>query len=133
MPLIKDDDVVQTIAADRADDAFDVRILPGRARGGADDRQIEGLDRPTERCVAGRVAVVEEKPRVRVMWKGLAELLSGPCGRRVLRHIDMQGASPVMAARTITRADVQAGQASRRPTQSSRSDQRTVGVGRVRG
>ena len=37
--------------------------------------------------------VVEEEPRVRVVGKGLAELLSGPCGRGVLRHIDMQDAS----------------------------------------
>ena len=32
MALIEDDHVVQTLAADRADDAFDVGILPGRAR-----------------------------------------------------------------------------------------------------
>src|SRR5215203_4533847 len=81
MPLIEDDEVVQTLAADRADDAFDVGILPRRARCGADGRETEGLDRPTERCVEGRVAVVEEEPRVRVVGEGLAELLSGPCGR----------------------------------------------------
>jgi hypothetical protein len=96
MPLIEDDDVVQTLAADRADDAFDVGILTGRARCGADGRETEGLDRPTERRVEGRVAVVEEEPRVRVLGKGLAELLSGPCGRWVPRHIDMQDASPVV-------------------------------------
>ena len=39
---------------------------------------------------------MEEKPRVRVVGKGLAELLSGPCGRGVMRHIDMQDASPVV-------------------------------------
>jgi len=37
-----------------------------------------------------------------------------------------------VAGRTITKADFQSGQASRRPTQNSRSDQRTVGFGRVR-
>jgi hypothetical protein len=31
VPLIDDDHVVQTFAADRPDDAFDVGILPGRA------------------------------------------------------------------------------------------------------
>ena len=85
-----------TLAAHRADDAFDVGILPGRARCRADGRETEGLDRPTERRVEGRVAVVEEEPRVRVVGKGLAELLSGPCGRWVRRHIDMQDASPVV-------------------------------------
>jgi len=69
MPLIEDDDVVQTLAADRADDAFDVRVLPGRARCRAHGRHTEGLDRPTERRVEGRVAVVEEEPRVRVVGK----------------------------------------------------------------
>ena len=53
MPLIDDDDVVQTLAADRADDAFDVGILPGRARCRADGRETEGLDRPTERRIEG--------------------------------------------------------------------------------
>jgi hypothetical protein len=96
MPLLEDDDVVQTLAADRADDAFDVGILPGRARCGADGCETEGLDRPTERRVEGRVAVVEDEPRVRVVGKGLAELLSGLCARWVLRHIDMQDASPAV-------------------------------------
>ena len=36
-----------------------------------------------------------------------------------------------VAGRTITKADFQSGQASRRPTQNSRSDQRTVGFGLV--
>ena len=45
--------------------------------------------------VEGGVAVVEEEPRVRVVGEGLAELLSGPCGRWVLRHIDVQDAPTV--------------------------------------
>ena len=94
MPLIEDDDVVLTLAADRADHAFDVGILPGRARCRADGRETEGLDRPTERRVEGRVAVVEEEPRVRVVGKGLAKLLSGSRGRWVIRHLDMQDTSP---------------------------------------
>ena len=53
MALIEDDDVVQTLAADRANDAFDVGILPGRARCRADGRETEGLDRPTERRIEG--------------------------------------------------------------------------------
>jgi hypothetical protein len=78
MPLTEDDDVVQTLPADRADDAFDLGILPGRARCGADGCETEGLDRPTECRVEDRVAVMEEEPRVRVVGKSLAELLSGP-------------------------------------------------------
>jgi hypothetical protein len=32
VPLIEDDDVIETFAADRADDAFDIGVLPGRSR-----------------------------------------------------------------------------------------------------
>jgi len=38
MPVVEDDHVVQTLAANGADHAFDVRILPGRARCRADVR-----------------------------------------------------------------------------------------------
>ena len=38
----------------------------------------QGLDGSTERRAEGRVAVVEEESRVRVVGKSLAELLSGP-------------------------------------------------------
>jgi len=34
--LVEDDDVIETFAADRADDAFDVGILPWRSRCGDD-------------------------------------------------------------------------------------------------
>jgi hypothetical protein len=69
MPFIEDDDVVQTLAADRADDAFNVGVPPRRARCGADGGEAEGLDRPTERGVERRVAVVEEESRIRVVGK----------------------------------------------------------------
>ena len=80
MPLVEDDDVVQTLAADRPDDAFDVGILPGRAWRGADGREAERFDGAAERRVEGRVTVVEEESRGGVVREGLAELLSGPRG-----------------------------------------------------
>ena len=45
---------------------------------------------------------MEEEPRVRVVGEGLAELLSRPCGRGVLRYIDMQDAPPVVGQDTKT-------------------------------
>ena len=73
MPLIDDDDVVQTLAADRADDAFDVGILPGRARCRADGRETEGLDRPTERRIEGVL-----------LWSSGANAVA--CGLRDFQH-----------------------------------------------
>ena len=51
MSLVEDDHVVQTLAADRPYDAFDVGILPRRARGGADGREAERFDGAAERCL----------------------------------------------------------------------------------
>ena len=82
--------------ADRTNDAFDVGILPGGARCRPDSRETEGLDRPVECGVEGGITVVEEKPSVRVIREGLAELLSGPYGGGVLRHIDMQNAPSIV-------------------------------------
>ena len=44
MSLIEDDDVVQTLATDGPDDAFDAGILPGRTWGGADGCQAQGFE-----------------------------------------------------------------------------------------
>ena len=97
MPLIEDDDVVQTLAADRADDAFDVGICQGARGAVRTGVRPKGLDRPTERSLEGRVAVVEVEPRVRVVGQRLAGLLlSAPRGRWVIGHMDMQDTSPVV-------------------------------------
>ena len=97
MPLIEDDDVVQTLAADRADDAFDVGILPGRARClRTGVRPKASTARPNAASKVS-VAVVEVEPRVRVIGQGLAGLLlSGSRGRWVIGHMDMQDTSPVV-------------------------------------
>ena len=36
VPLIEDDDVIETFATDRANDAFDIGVLPRRSRRGDD-------------------------------------------------------------------------------------------------
>jgi hypothetical protein len=46
---------------------------------------------------------VEEKLGVSVVGEGLAELLSGPCGGGVLRHVDVQDAPAVVGRTTSTR------------------------------
>ena len=55
MSLVDDDDVVQTRAPDRPDDALDVGILPGRLWSGADGAQAQRVDGSVERRIEGRV------------------------------------------------------------------------------
>jgi hypothetical protein len=46
--LIEDDDVIETFAADRADDALDIGVLPRRSRCGDDLLDRHRLDTITE-------------------------------------------------------------------------------------
>ena len=55
MPLAEDDDVVEALAADRPDDALDVRILPGGSWGSADVGHPERFDGVAEGGVEDRV------------------------------------------------------------------------------
>ena len=96
MSLVEDDDVVQTLSTDRPDDAFDVGILPRRARCRAKGRPAERVDSAAERRIEGRVAVVEEETRRRVSREGFAELLSGPGGCRMGRHVHMQNPTSIV-------------------------------------
>src|SRR5215207_1498294 len=96
MSLIDDDDVVQTLATDRPDDAFDVGILPGRAWRGADGCQTERFGGAAERRVEGRVTVVQEESRGGVVREALAKLLAGPRGCRLPRHVEVHDAAPIV-------------------------------------
>ena len=96
MSFVEDDDVVQTLAADRPDDALDIGILPGRARGGADGREAERFDGAAERRIEGRVAVVQEKSGGGVVRERLPELLAGPRRGGMPRHVEMQDAAAVV-------------------------------------
>ena len=44
MPLVDDDHMIQTIPADGADNKFDIRVLPGRARRCDDLVYAQALD-----------------------------------------------------------------------------------------
>ena len=96
MPLVEHDHVVQTLATDGPDDAFDVGILPGRPRCGADRRETARGDGSTECRIEGRVTVVQQEPRGGIVGACVAELLSGPLGCGMLRHVDVQDATAVV-------------------------------------
>jgi hypothetical protein len=55
--FIKDDDVIETLAADRADEALDVGILPWRSRRGDDLLDGHRLEAIAEDLAVRRVAV----------------------------------------------------------------------------
>src|ERR1035441_99804 len=94
--LIEHDNVVQTPAADRAHQPFDVRRLPGRARGDPDFLQSQSLGAALEEPAVNAVAVAQQVLRGRCERKGFPELLSRPSCRSSRYDIEVQNAAAMM-------------------------------------
>lgn len=101
MTFIEDDEVIETVAANRADDALDVGVLPGRSWRSNDLLDADGLEAIAEGRTIGRVAVPQHISRCHVPGKGFGYLTGEPDLGRVLRDIEVNDPSPVVA-RTIT-------------------------------
>ena len=90
MSLIEHDDAVQALAADRAHQAFDVRRLPGRAKGDPDFFQTQSLGAALEEQAVNAVTVAQKVLRGRYEGEGFAELLDRPSNRRGRCDIEVQ-------------------------------------------
>ena len=78
MALAKDHDVIKALASDRADQAFAVSILPGRAWGGWLVANAHGAKTSFENVAIGAIAVMDE-----IFWRqfpaaDLGELMGDP-------------------------------------------------------
>ena len=78
MTFVQDDDVVQTLAPDRADDSFNVRILPGGSGSRHDVLDAHGGNRGPEGRAVNAVSVPDQVPRPCVPGEGLPDLLCNP-------------------------------------------------------
>jgi hypothetical protein len=96
MRLVENDHVIQTLSADRADQAFDVRILPGTRRGGDDFSDAHARESPPEDVAVDVVAISMQPAGRGVVRECVDHLLSGPYGCRMLRDIEMHDAPAVM-------------------------------------
>src|SRR5207253_872338 len=74
----EDDHVIEALASDGSDEAFSVRVLPGRPRCREHVGDGHGLCSGAE---AGEreIAVVQQVARQGIPRKGLSHLLSSPC------------------------------------------------------
>ena len=97
MTFVQDDDVVQTLAPDRADYPFDVRILPGGSGSRHDFLDAHGGNRGPEGRAGNAVSVPDQVPRPCGPGEGLPDLLCNPRGRRLYRDRNMHDPAPVMA------------------------------------
>ena len=96
MGLVPEEDVVQTLSADRADKAFHERILPGRTRRDADFLDPQALQTLAKAVDVDAVVVADQVTRRLVEREDLADLLPHPCRGRVGCHVEVNDAPPVV-------------------------------------
>jgi hypothetical protein len=80
VPLVQDNDVVQTLAADAADQPLHVWILPGRARRREDLFDAEVGGGAVQGFAVTAIAVVKQEARRRVERERLRDLAGDPSG-----------------------------------------------------
>ena len=94
--LVPYDDVVEALAAQCTDHAFDKRILPGRTRRRYHFFDAHGLHDLLERRAVDRIAVPDDELRRRVPRPRLADLLHSPRRGRVRRDVQVDDAPSVV-------------------------------------
>jgi hypothetical protein len=104
MRLVENDHVIETLSPDRADQALDVRILPGARWRGDDFSNAHACDSTLENIAVDAVAISVQPAGRRVLRKCVDDLLSGPRSRRMIGDVDMHDAPAGMRQTTLRRA-----------------------------
>ena len=108
MSFAENENVIQTLAPARADEALGERILPGAARRCKDFIDTHALD-PVPKLLAVDLVTIAEKVGGRgVVWKGLDDLLGGPVSGGVLGHVEVDDASAMVSKHDENEEDAQA-------------------------
>src|SRR3989454_10136034 len=97
MALIEDDDVVQALPADRADEPLREGILPGGAGGDADLADAHVCDSARELVTIDRVPIAKYIRGRRFIGKSVDHLACRPRGSRVGGDVDMDELAAIVA------------------------------------
>src|ERR1017187_3560266 len=83
MRFAKNDQMIKAFAADRADHAFDITVLPRRVRGDGMITNPHVDDTSSEDFAKCLVIVTDQNSRRRIPGKGFSDLVSQPFGGRM--------------------------------------------------
>jgi hypothetical protein len=97
MGLAQNDDVIEALAADGADDPFGERVLPRCS--GSDDHFANSHvgQAPGEALAVDGIPIAEEISWRGLVWEGLEDLAGGPDCRGMIRHVEAEELAAVMA------------------------------------
>src|ERR671933_2361524 len=96
LALIEDNDVIEAFAADRADHALDIRVLPGRSWRGDDlfdAHRLKALAEP--RAIRG-IAVAQQIAWRAVPRKGFRDLAGEPVRGGLARDTEVDDLAPIV-------------------------------------
>jgi hypothetical protein len=96
MTLIEDDHVVETLATDRANDALNIGVLPGRSWRGDDLCNAHRLDAVAEVLTIRCIPIPHQIAGCGVPRKGLGHLACKPVLRGVFGDLEVNDPSTVM-------------------------------------
>ena len=96
MSLVQHDRVVQTFSAYRTDDAFTIRILPGRAWCDGSFFDAHGFDASLEVVAVDSIPIADEKTGRFFVRGDIDDLLGGLFGVRIRGHVEVNDQSPVV-------------------------------------
>src|SRR5467141_823738 len=96
VPFAKDEDVIQALAPDGADEPLREGVLPGAVRRREDFTDAHALHALPEHVTVDRVAIAEEVGRGGVVREGVHDLLGRPGSGGMLGDIEMEDAPAVV-------------------------------------
>jgi hypothetical protein len=106
--LAKNENVIQTLAPDRTDQALGERILPGAVRRREDFGDPHALDAVAELLAIHLVTVAQGVGGRRVVWERGDDLLRGPDGGGVLGHVEVDDPPAMVGEHDEDEQDAQA-------------------------
>ena len=90
MVLVENDDMVEQLSPNSSCPSFGKTILPGTSQCGWPRFDSELSDCHDDLIGEDRVIVMDQEPSSRIAREGLAQLLSNPRSRGVLRDVEVQ-------------------------------------------
>src|SRR5437867_570463 len=96
VPFAKNEDVIQTLAPDGADESLREGILPGAVSRREDFTYAHALHALAERVAVDGVAIAEKKGRGRIVREGVHDLLGRPGISGILGDVEVEDAPAIV-------------------------------------
>jgi hypothetical protein len=94
--LVDHDNVIKALAANRTDEAFNVRVLPWGLRCRDNFFNADVGHTPLKIQTTDAIAITDQESRSGLFGKRFNDLLRSPCRRWMGRHIEMNDAPTIV-------------------------------------